>query len=287
MRAGLITPRRQDRSRPDLVEPAPLMARQRVGRGRRRRGRGRWVRRVAAVIVGLALVTGAGAAGRWAFTTPRLAVASVRVEGASRVPVDRILATAAIPPGTNILRIDPAAVTARLEALVEIRRAEIIRELPDRVTIRVEERRPFTLVHAGRLHWLDEEARLIGAETQAVVPPAPVISGLSDEELAAMRSAPGPKARAAISLVRALVRSGSALSAEISEIDMSRRDGPVLYTLDGIEVRLGTEQWEERLARLEGVLGQLAAPAGVAGGPVTAVDLRFRDQVVLQRGGQR
>ena len=288
MRAGLITPRRGERSRPDLVEPAPRMTRQRVGRGRRRRrARDRWLRRVAAVALGLVLVGGIGAAGRWAFTTPRLAVASVRVEGASRVPLDRILATAAITPGTNILRIDPAAVAARLEAMVEIRRAELIRELPDQVTIRVEERRPFTLVHAGRLHWLDEEARLIGAETQAVVPPAPVISGLSDDELAAMRSAPGPKARAAISLVRALVRSGSALSAEISEIDMSRRDGPVLYTLDGIEVRLGTEQWEERLARLEGVLGQLAAPGGVAGGPVTAVDLRFRDQVVLQRGGQK
>jgi cell division protein FtsQ len=288
MRAGgLITPRRQERSRSDLVEPAPLMTRQRVGRTRRRRNRARWGGRVAAGAGTLALAAGLAAAGHWAFTTPRLAVASVTVEGASRVSRDRILAAAAIAPGTNILRIDPAAVTARLEALVEIRRAEIIRELPDRLTIRIEERRPFTLVHAGRLHWLDEEARLIGAEAQAVVPPAPVISGLSDEELAAMRSAPGPKARAAISLVRALVRSGSALSAEISEIDMSRREGPVLYTLDGIEVRLGTEQWEERLARLEGVLGQLAGPAAMAGGPVTAVDLRFRDQVVLQRGGQR
>ena len=101
-----------------------------------------------------------------------------------------------------------------------------------------------------------------------------------------MRSAPGPKARAAMALVRALLRSGSDLAAEISEIDMSRREGPVLYTLDGIEVRLGTEQWDERLARLEGVLAQLASKNG-QGGAVTAVDLRFRDQVVLQNGGRR
>jgi cell division septal protein FtsQ len=67
---------------------------------------------------------------------------------------------------------------------------------------------------------------------------------------------------------------------------MSRREGPVLYTLDGIEVRLGSEQWEERLARLEGVLAQLAAHEGQRGA-VTAVDLRFRDQVVLRNGGQR
>jgi cell division septal protein FtsQ len=57
----------------------------------------------------------------------------------------------------------------------------------------------------------------------------------------------------------------------------------VLYTVDGIEVRLGTEHWDERLSRLEGVLAQLAGQ----GSAVTAVDLRFRDQVVLQNGGQR
>jgi cell division septal protein FtsQ len=67
---------------------------------------------------------------------------------------------------------------------------------------------------------------------------------------------------------------------------MSRREGPVLYTLDGIEVRLGTEHWDERLARLEGVLAQLATQTSAASA-VTAVDLRFRDQVVLQNGGRR
>jgi len=57
----------------------------------------------------------------------------------------------------------------------------------------------------------------------------------------------------------------------------------VLYTVDGVEVRLGSEEWEDRLARLEGVLAQL----GRDGGGVSTVDLRFRDQVVLQRGGSR
>jgi cell division septal protein FtsQ len=62
---------------------------------------------------------------------------------------------------------------------------------------------------------------------------------------------------------------------------MSRADGPVLYTVDGVEVRLGSEDWDERLARLEGVLGQAVTQ------DVRAVDLRFRHQVVLQRRGAR
>ena len=95
-----------------------------------------------------------------------------------------------------------------------------------------------------------------------------------------MRTAPGPRARQAITLIRALLRTGSALAAEISEIDMSRAEGPVLYTVDGVEVRLGTEEWEERLARLEGVLAQVATQ------DVNGVDLRFRDQVVLRKGSR-
>jgi cell division septal protein FtsQ len=147
--------------------------------------------------------------------------------------------------------------------------------------ISVEERRPFTLVHGGRLHWMDEEGRLLGASPSAVSSPLPVISGLTADELASMRTSPGPKARAAIAVIRALIRSGGGLTGEISEIDMSRREGPVLYTIDGVEVRLGHEDWEERLQRLEGVLAQVATQ------DVRAVDLRFRDQVVFQKATTR
>jgi cell division protein FtsQ len=283
MPSGLSSPRSRLAALADLGERSAFVAGQRVGRVRRRR-RSR-LRRLVRLVPIAALVAlaplGAGFGAHWLVTTPRFAVGSVDVRGAARVPSEQILAAAAIQPGTSLFRLDPTGVAGRVAALPEIRRADVVREFPNRVVISVEERRPFTLVHAGRLHWLDEEGRLLGASSQAVVPQVPVVSGLSEEELASLRAAPGPKALAAIALIRALLRSGSALSAEISEIDMSRADGPVLYTVDGVQVRLGTEDWEERLARLEGVLTQVATQ------DVRTVDLRFRDQVVLQRGGAR
>jgi cell division protein FtsQ len=284
-RAGLVSPRGSGAALSDLGERSALIGRQRVrSAGWRRRAprRGRVLRGVA-LSAGALLVLGLQASGvAWLLTAPRFAVAGVEVQGASRVPVERILAAAAIEPGTNLWRLDADAVTARVAALPEIRRAELIRELPNRVTILVEERRPFTLVHGGRLHWLDEEGHLLGEEARAVTPPMPLITGLSEDEVAHMRTQPSPKARAAIALIRVLLRSGSPLTGEISEIDVSRREGPVLYTVDGIEIRLGTEDWEERLARLEGVLAQVARQ----GMGVTGIDLRFRDQVVLTKGGQ-
>ena len=283
MSRGLLSPR-GGAALADLGERTPLVAGQRTGPARRRRrarALARLARRATVFVLVLGGIAAALAGARWVTTSPRFAVAGVEVHGASRVPVPRILAAAAIPPGANLWTLDGGAVAARVSALPEIRRADVVRELPNRVTIVVEERRPFTLVHAARLHWMDEDGRVLGEERRAVVPGAPVISGLTEEELASMRTAPGPKARAAVALIRALLRSGNRLAAEISEIDMSRAEGPVLYTVDGIEVRLGAEDWDERLARLEGVLAQVATQ------DVSGVDLRFKDQVVLRRGAVR
>src|SRR5213594_848395 len=273
MPSGLSSPRSRAARAADLGERSVFVARQRVGKGPRRNARQRG--RLWRVLPLTALAVAFSA--HWLLTTPRFAVVSVDVRGASRVPTAEILAAAAVEPGTSLFRLDPGAVARRVEAIPEVRRADVVREFPNRIVISVEERRPFTLVHSGRLHWIDEEGRVLGASPEAVIPQVPVVSGLSDDELTSMKSAPSPKALAAIALIRALLRTGSALAAEISEIDMSRTDGPVLYTVDGVEVRLGAEDWEERLARLEGVLGQ------VADQDVRAVDLRFRDQVILQR----
>jgi cell division protein FtsQ len=283
---GLLSPRGGARALADVGERPPLVTGQRVGPARRRARRRRVLVRLArvgaAAVILLAGVGAAAGAARWVTTSPRFAVAAVEVRGASRVPETRILAAAGIVPGANLWTLDARQVVSRVEALPEIRRADLVRELPNRVRIVVEERRPFTLVHTGRLHWLDEDGYLLGEVARAVASPAPVITGLSEEEVTQMRTAPSSKARTAIALIRALLRSGSPLAEEISEIDMSRREGPVLYTVDGIEVRLGTEEWEERLARLEGVLAQMARQ----GTTVTGIDLRFRDQVVLTKGGR-
>jgi cell division protein FtsQ len=228
----------------------------------------------------LAVAAGLVAAGGWLLTSPRFAVHRVDVRGTQHLTAERVLAAAQVPTGRSLFLLDPRAIARGVEALPEVERAEVIRELPNRVTLVVEERRPFTLVHAGRLHWIDESGHVLGRESQAVTPPAPVISGLSEAELLSMKATPQGKARDAIRLIRALLRSGSVLAGEISEIDVSGPDGPVLYMVGGIEVRLGPDEWEERLARLEAVLAQKTAHDG----SIRMVDLRFRDQVVLQGG---
>jgi cell division protein FtsQ len=280
MRRSTLSPRAAAGAFEDLASRGRLIGRQRVDRSRLRRRVARRARVIAGraglVALGVVALGVSGLLAGWLSKSPRFAVSSVEVSGQSRLSREAIETAAAIEPGSNIFTLDTREVVARLEALPLVRHATVIRSLPNRVAIAVEERRPFTLVHTGRLHWIDEQGTDLGPEARAVAPGTPVISGLGADDL--VPDAPSGRAAAGLSLLRLLLRSGEGLLNSVSEIDMSRAEGPVLYTLDGVEVRIGKEDWEARLGRLLGVLAQLKASGEI----VTAIDLRFRDQVVLQ-----
>ncbi len=281
-RSAVLSPRGASAELPDLASRGRLISGQRVSAYRLRRHVARRARWIVARIVWLAaavvIVAAALLAVTWVTRSPRFAVTTIDVTGHSRMRAQDIEAASGITQGVNLFLLNTREVVARLESLPLIRRAEVIRAFPNRVTLVVEERRPFTLVHAGKLHWIDEHGADLGPESRAVALAAPVLSGLDAGELGAGHGAPSERAALGITLVRLPLGLQRPLLKQVSEIDMSRSEGPVLYTVDGVEVRLGKEDWEARLGRLQGVLAQL----GASGEVVTSVDLRFRDQVVLK-----
>jgi cell division protein FtsQ len=221
-------------------------------------------------------------AAHWLTTTPALAVTRLDVVGARRVPEDAVRRAAAVSPGLNLLALDPGALAGRVEALTGVRRALVVRHLPGRVTVVVEEREPHALLNVGaaldreaRLQWIDREGRLVANDDRPGAPGQPILAGARP-----VQADPDPveaeRLRAGLGLLRVLQDVGPRLAARISEVDVARPGDPVLYTVDGAAVRVGGEGWEERLARLDGVLAELAA----RGERVASVDLRFRDLVV-------
>ena len=288
--SGVLTPRGAARGGlADLAGPTVAMARQRLDRRRRRRRALRAAaRRLNAGLFAALLVAalgGALAAGaRWLVTARLFAVERIEVVGQSRLSADEVVAASGIAPGQNLFRIDARRAVAGVESLPRVRRAELLRALPNGVTLLVEERQPFVLVHAGGLRrpggleWVDEQGVPIGRETRAVSLEAPLVSGVGADEVATPGRTPSERVVAGVALIRTLLRLQSPLLKEISEVDVSRAEGPVLYMQDGVEVRLGGEDWDDRLGRLGGVLDQLRA----SGQRATSIDLRFHDQVVLR-----
>jgi cell division protein FtsQ len=289
-RTGVLSPRGAAHGGlPDLAEPTVAMTDQRLDRRRRRRRMLRLARRGGAwLCVGLLVVALGGAlasGGRWLLTAPRFAVEGVEVTGQSQLSVDEVVAASGLAPGQNLFQLDARRAVAGVEALPMVRRAELVRAFPNRATLLVEERQPFVLVHAGGLdrpaggfYWVDEQGVPLGPETRAVALDAPLVSAAGADDVAAAGRTPSESVAAGVALIRTLMRTQSSLLREISEVDVSRPEGLVLYMLDGVEVRLGREDWDDRLGRLGGVLAQLRA----SGQRATSIDLRFRDQIVLR-----
>ena len=280
---GVLSPRGVSHGGlPDLAEPTAAIGGQRLDRRRRRRRALRRIRRVGLWLgVGVLLAALSGPLGSVAASmlkTSRFTIERVEVAGQSRLSADEVVRASGLAPGQNLWSLDARRAVAGVEALPLVRRAELVRAFPNRVTLFVEERQPFTLVNAGGLHWVDEQGVPLGPERRAVSLDAPVISGVAAADVAAAGRMPSERVATGVALLRTLMRAQSALLSEISEVDVSRPEGPVLFMLDGVEVRIGNEDWDGRLGRLGGVLAQLRA----SGQTVTSIDLRFRDQVVFK-----
>ena len=144
-RTGVLSPRGTAHGGlADLAEPTVAMADQRLDRRRRRRRMLRLARRAGAwlcvgllgVVLGGALASG----GRWLLTAPRFVVERVEVAGQSQLSVDQVVAASGLSPGQNLFQLDARRAVAGVEALPMVRRAELVRVFPNRVTLLVEER---------------------------------------------------------------------------------------------------------------------------------------------------
>jgi cell division protein FtsQ len=130
----------------------------------------------------------------WALFGSRLLVVRVVVvTGTHMVPASEVLAAAGVEPGTPLIRVNTGQVAARVDAIRQVRSAQVTRSWPDRVLIVVRERTPALAVTApgGGFDLVDADGVIVrwSADRPADLPayPAPVaVASLrGDPDLAA------------------------------------------------------------------------------------------------------
>lgn len=130
-------------------------------RTRKRFARRQWARRwltwryVAAALVAVLLLVG----GVWlVYFSSWLSVQGVQVEGTEKLSDAHIRAAAAVPEGDALATVDLDRIRTRVEALAGVRSADVTRQWPDQVLVRVEEREAVAVVEiGGRLQGMDED----------------------------------------------------------------------------------------------------------------------------------
>lgn len=119
---------------------------------RRRFTRRQWARRwleVRVLVIVVALLV-AVVAGVWlVFFSSVLSVKGVDVEGTSLLTEQQVVAAADVPDGDPLARADISAIRDRVEDLPAVKSADVSREWPDRILIKVEERVAVAVVERG------------------------------------------------------------------------------------------------------------------------------------------
>lgn len=194
-----------------------------------------------------------------------LALENVDVAGRQRQSTASILAALGVKRGMPMLEVDLAAAQARLQALPWVRRADVERQLPDTLFIRLTEREPFAFWQRnGSLSLIDRDGTVIPTDDLAQYGPRIVLVG------------DGAPAQAA-TLIDMLA----------TEPSLARRvNAAVLYgsgrwTLrfdTGVQVALPEAEAHAAWHRLAG----LEAQEQILERNIAAIDLRLPDRMVVR-----
>jgi cell division protein FtsQ len=177
---------------------------------------GRWRRRppwraAFFALAGVAIIAGVA----WALLGDRVfVVRSITVTGTHLVSPAQVIAAADVPLGTPLMRVNPGAVTRRVEAIRQVASATVSEDWPDHLTIAVTERVPVLAVRmaAGGYDLVDPSGVIVRS---AATKPRGLPLFVTTLPGSALTGAPGVVAAAAVlrELTPALARTVTTVSA--------------------------------------------------------------------------
>jgi len=218
---------------------------------------------------------------RHVIASPRFAVRDVEVGPSTRVSAEEIRALAGVQPGDRLLAVDPDAVAARLTTHPWVLAARVRRELPSTLAIEVTERRAVATALLGALYLVDPEGRPFKRATFAEADGLPVITGVSRDQYAAVRTTSEAVFRQALDLYQTY-SDGHPERPKLSEVHVDTRAGFSLVLFEGSgEIRLGRGDFEAKLARFDRIFGALG-PRGASALETVYLDGPLSDRVTVR-----
>lgn len=265
--ARVSTPRQRRRQAETLME-----VRLRPGRAAAIRAQrvGLWLSLfllVAAIGIGGWLAATRG--GAWLFwKNPDYDITTVDVETDGVIARDLVLETAEVREGMNIFRLDLDKAKARLETLPQVQRVLVQRQLPNKVSILISERKPVAWIApdtgaktreevfaSPKSFLVDAGGVLIRA--RKVLPQyfgLPIIRHANADRLAPGQVADAENVRAALDLLRAHTDAIVGARFQVDEVDLSRGYGLLVRDRNGLQVLFGLDDPELQLRTLDTVL---------------------------------
>jgi cell division protein FtsQ len=209
---------------------------------------------------------------------------TISVAGNERLAKETVLKQAGIQLQDNILGVNLKVLRNNLLADPWIAAAEIQRDLPDTIHIRIRERVPVAVVELNRPFYLSETGEVFKPVESSDSADVPIVSGLSFADIDPGNPRRSNALKAIMEVLRLTRLHGSVLpSRSLKGIHADSEMGLTLYGYsNGMAIKLGYEDYESKFDRLRDMMAYLRQGDRLR--HVGSVDLNDLDRVVITPG---
>jgi cell division protein FtsQ len=178
-------------------------------------------------------------------------VREVEVEGSRKIPKETLLSLAVMEGMPNLFSVKLKEVVKRLESHPWIEQVRVRKVFPHKIVIQVEERKPMAIIQLEELYYIDTHGEIFTPVGDRDEYNYPYVTGLTRRVFEKDPVEAKRLITKALELLR-IVNQGKVLPlGEISEIHMEKAFGIHCFTkAEGVEVKMGWEDFEEKLKRL-------------------------------------
>ncbi|HLM75746.1 MAG TPA: FtsQ-type POTRA domain-containing protein [Polyangiaceae bacterium] len=212
-----------------------------------------------AAVVIIASVAVAWGARRYIMSSPRFAIRTVLVEGASRRTAEQIASAGGVAVGANIFALDPEAVSIAITTDPWIERAAVVRKLPSTIQITVAEREARAAAAiGGDLYLATRDGELFKRFAPADPEDLPIVTGILPEQVARDRAGVVLAVKRALDVLEELERTGIAKRYPVQELHLEK-DGSLVITIgkEAIALHLGHPPFRAKIEQGSRVLQEI------------------------------
>lgn len=219
----------------------------------------------------------------WATQCDYFRAESVGVKGCRYLTAHEVRQAAGITEGVNILSVNLPRARRRVMSMGWVAEAEIRRELPGVMIIRIREHKPMAVINLGKPFLVNEKAEIFKEADAGQFDQLPVISGIDYTDWQNSGGGKASVASSVIALLQLAQRDNSVFGDQgIAEITVDLDLGLAVLPkrLPVKQLQMGYGDYETKLGRLEKILSHLknTEPCLV----MEKIDLRNPDRIVAR-----
>ncbi len=235
---------------------------------------------VAAAILVVFLVTAAGAAVySWLGHSRLFSVRDIDMNRCAYVTREEVSGILSGASQGNIWSLSSRDIGRRLLSHSWVRSVSVRKAFPDRLVVRIEERKPAAMINLDALYYVDDQGTIFKRLTAYDPKNFPIVTGFSRRDLTARDAVSLQNLRRTLELLR-WTESG-VLRQNVSEVHFDAQEGYTLVTRDsGLQLKVGTMEFREAMRRIEEAMPKLSSLRQAR----SIVDLKTAGRIFVRPG---